>query len=131
MVVGKNQALKLSKKRLKNISCLLFPEQFKNVYFTDSEKESIKDNINSLEKFASRFAVKEAVLKALKTGWGNGIAFTDIEIITDNTGSMSIKLYRKLELISKEKGIKYWCVSTSHTRTTIMASVIGTSLNFL
>lgn len=105
-----------------------FPEQFKNVYFTDNEKKSIKDNINSVEKFASRFAVKEAVLKALKTGWGNGIAFTDIEIITDEKGSMSLKLHRKLELISKEKGIKYWCISTSHTRTTIMASVIGTSI---
>jgi holo-[acyl-carrier protein] synthase len=67
-------------------------------------------------------------MKALKVGWGNGVAFTDIEVITETSGSLSIKLYRKLEEIQAEKGIKYWSVSTSHSRSTVIASVIGTSL---
>jgi len=105
-----------------------FPKQFKNVYFTETEQLSVKENINAVEKFSSRFAVKEAVMKALKVGWGNGVAFTDIEVITETSGSLSIKLYRKLEEIQIEKGIKYWSVSTSHSRTSVIASVIGTSL---
>ena len=105
-----------------------FPKQFKNVYFTKTEQLSVKENINAVEKFSSRFAVKEAVMKALKVGWGNGVAFTDIEVITETSGSLSIKLYRKLEEIGTEKGIKYWSVSTSHSRTSVIASVIGTSL---
>lgn len=105
-----------------------FPKQFKNVYFTKTEQLSVKENINAVEKFSSRFAVKEAVMKALKVGWGNGVAFTDIEVITETSGSLSIKLYRKLEEIQIEKGIKYWSVSTSHSRTSVIASVIGTSL---
>ncbi|MDH1699783.1 holo-ACP synthase [Acinetobacter johnsonii] len=105
-----------------------FPKQFKNVYFTKTEQLSVKENINAVEKFSSRFAIKEAVMKALRVGWGNGVAFTDIEVITETSGSLSIKLYRKLEEIQIEKGIKYWSVSTSHSRTSVIASVIGTSL---
>ncbi len=105
-----------------------FPTQFKNVYFTKNEQLLVKANANMIEKFSSRFAVKEAVMKALKVGWRNGIAFTDIEVMTETSGSLSIKLYRKLEEIREEKGIKYWSVSTSHSRTTVIASVIGTSI---
>lgn len=105
-----------------------YPTQFKNVYFTKQEQLLIKDNINTVEKFSSRFAVKEAVMKALKVGWGNGVAFTDIEVITEESGTLSITLHRKLEKIRDEKGIKYWSVSTSHSRTSVVASVIGTSI---
>ncbi|KOR11697.1 holo-ACP synthase [Acinetobacter sp. UGAL515B_02] len=104
-----------------------FPKQFKNVYFTKKEQSLVKDNINKVEKFSSRFAVKEAVMKALKVGWGNGVAFTDIEVITEPSGSLSIELHRKLKEIQMERGIKSWCVSTSHSRTTVIASVIGSS----
>ena len=105
-----------------------FPQQFKNVYFTKNELLLIKDNIHMVEKFSSRFAVKEAIMKALKVGWGNGIAFTDIEVITETSGALSIKLHRKLEQMQVQKGIKYWSVSTSHSLSTVIASVIGTSL---
>lgn len=105
-----------------------FPKQFKNVYFTKTEQLSVKENINAVEKFSSRFAIKEAVMKALRVGWGNGVAFTDIEVITETSGSLSIKLHRKLEEIQLQRGIKYWSVSTSHSRSTVIASVIGTSI---
>lgn len=105
-----------------------FPQQFKNVYFTKNEQLLIKNNVHMVEKFSSRFAVKEAIMKALKVGWGNGIAFTDIEVITETSGSLSIKLHRKLEEIQAQRGIKYWSVSTSHSRSTVIASVIGTSI---
>jgi holo-[acyl-carrier protein] synthase len=94
-----------------------------------SEQLLIKDNnIHMVEKFSSRFAVKEAIMKALKVGWGNGIAFTDIEVITETSGALSIRLHRKLEEIQAQRGIKYWSVSTSHSRSTVIASVIGTSI---
>jgi holo-[acyl-carrier protein] synthase len=80
-----------------------------------------------VEKFSSRFAVKEAIMKALKVGWGNGIAFTDIEVITETSGALSIRLHRKLEEIQAQRGIKYWS-GTSHSRSTVIASVIGTSI---
>ena len=48
--------------------------------FTELELEQIGDDANKVERVAGRFAAKEAVLKALGTGFGDGIAFTDVVI---------------------------------------------------
>jgi len=64
-------------------------------------------------------------MKALGTGWGEGISFTDVEVINLETGAPTIVLHRKLATIQEEAGISNWLVSTSHTASIAMASVIG------
>lgn len=94
-------------------------------YFTSAELAAAGDGLKRLERLASRFAIKEAVLKALGTGWGGGIAYTDVEVISQQTGAPQVRLYRQLAVIAREGGIDHWIVSASHASTTVIASVIG------
>jgi holo-[acyl-carrier protein] synthase len=74
--------------------------------------------------------VKEAVMKALGVGWGNGIAFTDVEVITIESGAPTVKLKRKLATLEQERGIAGWFVSVSHTSAIAVASVIAIAHQF-
>lgn len=100
-------------------------EHFLNRYFTSAELITADEGGRRIERLASRFAIKEAVLKALGTGWGNGIAFTDVEVVSQQTGAPSIVLHRRLVTVAEERGIAQWLVSASHTSTVAIASVIA------
>lgn len=102
---------------------------FLNRSFTENELKSSGDSSVRLEKLASRFATKEAVLKALRAGWGDGIAFTDVEVVTQENGAPSITLYRKLAAAANEMGITAWLISVSHTSSIAIASVIAIRAN--
>lgn len=94
-------------------------------YFTSGELATANEGGNRIERLASRFAIKEAVLKALETGWGNGIAFTDVEVVSQRTGAPAVVLHRRLAAIANERGIVQWLASASHTSLIAMASVIA------
>ncbi len=100
-------------------------KQFLNRTFTESEIMSSGVGENQIHKLAGRFAVKEAILKTLGIGWGDGVAFTDVEVITLRTGAPTVRLYRNLLQIESQRGIVAWVVSTSHTSSTALASVIA------
>lgn len=78
------------------------------------------------EHYGVRFAAKEAALKAIGTGWRNGIAWTDVEVARSPSGEPKLKVYGEVARIADEMGITGWRVSLSHTETHSMASVIAT-----
>lgn len=78
-----------------------------------------------VERYAARFAAKEAAFKALGTGWSSGIAWTDVEVVLEASGAPEIKLTRRAAEIAKALGIVRLHVSLSHTSTHAMASVIA------
>lgn len=94
-------------------------------YFTAAELVVSNEGGNRVERLAGRFAIKEAVLKALGRGWGDGIAFTDVEVLSQRTGAPSVVLHRQLATIAEQQGIAVWLVSASHTDLMAMASVIA------
>lgn len=98
---------------------------FLDRYFTPGELATANEGGKRIERLASRFAIKEAVLKALGTGWGDGIAFTDVEVVSQRKGAPTVALHRRLVEIADEQGIVRWLVSASHTATVAMASVIA------
>jgi holo-[acyl-carrier protein] synthase len=98
---------------------------FLDRYFTVAELAAADEGGDRTERLASRFAVKEAVLKALGTGWGDGIAFTDVEVVSQRTGAPSVVLHRRLVSIADQQGISNWLVSASHTSSIALASVIA------
>jgi len=98
---------------------------FLDRYFTAAELATADEGGDRTERLASRFAVKEAVLKALGTGWGDGIAFTDVEVVSQRSGAPTVVLHRRLVAIADEQGIVRWLVSASHTPMVAMASVIA------
>lgn len=97
-----------------------------DLYFNRDELLAAGDGITRIQRLAGKFAAKEAVMKALGTGWGNGVAFTDVEIVTLTSGEPTVKLHRKLASIAKTRGIYGWLISISHTSNLAMASVIAT-----
>lgn len=96
-------------------------------HFTNEEIASAGGGATQVQRLAGRFAVKEAVMKALGMGWGNGVAFTDVEVITLETGAPTVLLRRKLASLERERAIVGWLVSVSHTNTVAVASVIALS----
>lgn len=60
--------------------------------FTPAERRYCEDKWNRIAHYAARFAAKEAVLKALGTGWSGGIRWTDVEVLRDGAGSVSVRL---------------------------------------
>lgn len=98
---------------------------FLDRYFTQEELAIIGEGDARIERLASRFAIKEAVLKALGTGWGDGIAFTDVEVMSQPRGAPSVVLHRRLVDIASEQRIGCWLVSSSHTALISIASVIA------
>ena len=98
---------------------------FLDRYFTDDEMTAAGQGTNRLDKLAGRFAIKEAVMKALGVGWGDGIAFTDVEVVILEAGAPSVLLHRKLAALQATRGISRWLVSSSHAGSVAVASVIA------
>lgn len=101
-------------------------KDFLDKYFTKAEMAAAGDGVTQIQRLAGRFAVKEAVMKALGAGWGNGIAFTDVEVVTLESGAPTVVLKRKLFELALERTVAGWLVSVSHTSTVAVASVIAT-----
>jgi holo-[acyl-carrier protein] synthase len=77
------------------------------------------------EHYAARFACKEAVLKAMGTGWRDGIEWTDIEVVREGSGQPRVRLSGRAAEIADELGITRWHVSLSHINELAMASAIA------
>jgi len=80
--------------------------------FTLKEIELIQSDHN---KSAGNFAVKEAVSKALGTGF-RGVSLKDIEVLRNELGKPYVTLYGKALDLCRSLGIKQIHVSISNTR---------------
>lgn len=105
-------------------------ERFRQRVFTKNEQAYCDAATHRrAERYAARFAAKEAVLKALGTGWRNGIAWTDIEVVRKPSGEPALNITGKCAEIANDMGITHWLISISHAGETsggfAMASVIG------
>ena len=96
-------------------------EHFLTRIYTEEELKSCGRSYPSL---AARFAVKEAVAKALGLGIGK-VHWKEIETLQDETGRPFVNLSGKAKERAEELGIKRWAVSLSHTRSMAIAVVIG------
>jgi holo-[acyl-carrier protein] synthase len=102
-------------------------QRFLDRVFTPAEQAYAASSKRTVEHLAARFAAKEAALKALGTGWRDGIAWTDVEIIIAPTGKPSLMLHHSAAEIAKDLGIRFWTISLTHTSSHAIASVIGES----
>jgi holo-[acyl-carrier protein] synthase len=101
-------------------------ERFLARCFTKGERAYAASNAKrEYEHLAARFAAKEAVLKALGTGWSRGIAWTDVEVVRAPSGEPGVKLGGVAARIATERGMTRWLISLSHTDTHAIASVIA------
>jgi holo-[acyl-carrier protein] synthase len=98
--------------------------QYLDAVFTAREREYCEHKARSSEHFAARYAAKEAFLKALGTGWRDGLAYSDIEITNDELGKPQVSLHGKVKELYAHLQIKQTSLSISHISKIAMAVVI-------
>jgi len=77
--------------------------------------------------YAARFAAKEAALKALGTGWSDGIAWHDVEVVRGESGPPTLALHGRAAEVARERGVGRLLVALSHGDVSAVASVIAES----
>ena len=100
-------------------------EHFINRVFTAAEQAYADKNMNRVEKYAGRFAAKEAVLKLIGTGWRGKIAWTDIEVINNSSGQPQVTLDGEVKKIADKLGISQISISITHTANFAIASAVA------
>ena len=104
-------------------------ERFLNRIFTHTEQQYCSSQRRQGEHFGGCFAVKEAIMKMLGTGWQNGISWTDIETVNDAAGKPVVRLSGKIAEIAQQMGIEEISVSITHTSDLAIASAIALGQN--
>lgn len=99
--------------------------RFEERVFTPAELAYAQGKPRRSEHLAARFAAKEATLKALGTGWAAGIAWTDVEVISEPNGRPTLRLHGRAAQFAAAMHAHAWAVSLTHTDTTAMASVVA------
>jgi holo-[acyl-carrier protein] synthase len=98
---------------------------FRDLVFTPHEIAYCEKQASKYERYAVRFAAKEALLKALGTGWGHGgVNFNEIEVRNDEAGKPEIHLIEAATRLYSERNIRQISVSLSHVKTMAIAFVI-------
>jgi holo-[acyl-carrier protein] synthase len=93
--------------------------------FTAEEIAEIGDGPERIERLAGRFAAKEAVLKALGTGFGAGVAFKDVVVRRRPGGPPEVVLDGGAALAARDLGVTGWRLSISHAGGMAIASAIA------
>ncbi|MDE0846319.1 MAG: holo-[acyl-carrier protein] synthase [Candidatus Poriferisodalaceae bacterium] len=92
--------------------------------FTRSEQHYAEASIDSVQRFAARFAAKEAVMKALGVGLGS-VKFRDIEVVKLDSGKPTLELHGQAAVLADLAGIRKWHLSMSHTALVAEAIVVA------
>jgi holo-[acyl-carrier protein] synthase len=98
--------------------------RFRDRVFTPGEVDYCLPRAPSAESFAARFAAKEAVMKALGRGFGEGIAWREIEVLRE-AGRPVIILHGKTRERADELGVTRWHLSLTHTTMQAVAFVVA------
>jgi holo-[acyl-carrier protein] synthase len=92
--------------------------------FTEGEIRYCDAKANRTERYAARFAAKEAAMKALGTGWNHGVRWRDIEVVRQPGSRPTIVFHGKAAEVAARLGAKNAALSLSHTADTAIAQVI-------
>lgn len=88
--------------------------------FTTEERDDMSERVDPVPGLAARFAVREAVMKAMGVGIGD-VAFADIAVRRSPSGRPAVELRGAAAKLASELGITTWQISISHTRDSAMA----------
>lgn len=91
---------------------------------TPIERDALGSLGAPVPRIAGRFAAKEAIMKALGTGWGQGVNFTQIEIVNAASGAPNVRLKGSAAERCRQLGGRRWHVSISHCREVAVAQAV-------
>jgi holo-[acyl-carrier protein] synthase len=101
-----------------------FGDRFLHRIFTPGEIRYCDSKANRVERYAARFAAKEAAMKALGTGWSHGVRWRDCEVVRMPGERPAIAFHGKAGEIAARLGMKNAALSLSHTAEQAIAQVI-------
>jgi holo-[acyl-carrier protein] synthase len=101
-----------------------FGDRFLRRVFTEGEIQYCQAKANRVERYAARFAAKEAAMKALGTGWSHGVRWRDIEVVRQPGGRPTIRFHGKAQEFASRMNARNVALSLSHTPEQAIASVI-------
>jgi holo-[acyl-carrier protein] synthase len=97
---------------------------FRDKIFTPVEIGYCESKKTKYQHYAARFSAKEAMLKAIGTGWRFGIRFADIEVYHDELGKPHIRVFEKAKELLASLSVSKIHVSLSHLKEMATAIVI-------
>jgi holo-[acyl-carrier protein] synthase len=101
-----------------------FGERFLHRVFTEGEIKYCDAKANRVERYAARFAAKEAAMKALGTGWNHGVRWRDIEVRRQPGGRPTIVFHGRAAEFAEKLGTHNIALSLTHTEDQAFAQVI-------
>ena len=99
-------------------------ERLRNRAFTPAEVQYCEERANQYQHYAARFAAKEAVFKAIGSGWRNGVGWHDVEVINELSGKPMLRLNGKTLEFANALGAKNYWLSLTHTDSYAIAQVV-------
>ena len=97
---------------------------FKEMIFSPAEIEYCESSVNKYERFAARFAAKEAFFKALGSGWAEGTQFNEVQVLPAANGKPELVLNGRTKETVSALGRLFFSVSLSHLKNIATAIVI-------
>lgn len=101
-----------------------FGAKFTERVYTPLEIAYVERKANKYERYAARFAAKEAGMKAIGTGWRHGVTWQDFEVTNMPSGRPTLRLHGMASRIAEKLGVKHIALSLTHTAQLGMAHVI-------
>jgi len=101
-----------------------YGRRFIDRIYTPAEIAYVERKANRFERYAGRFAAKEAGMKAIGTGWRRGVRWQDFEVANLPSGRPTLKLHGEAARVANELGVKLISLSITHTAQLGMAHVI-------
>ena len=99
-------------------------QRFLERVFTAREIEYCERHKNRFERYAARFAAKEAGMKALGVGWRGGVRWRDLEVVNQRGGKPELRLSGVAARIAQKQKVRNVALSLTHTQTQAVAQVI-------
>jgi len=101
-----------------------FGERFVGRIYTAAEIAYVERKANRYERYAARFAAKEAGMKAIGTGWKRGVTWQDFEVANLPSGKPTLRFHGVAAQIADRLGVRHVSLSLTHTSELGMAHVI-------
>jgi len=101
-----------------------FGDRFLARVYTPAERAYVERKRNRFERYAARFAAKEAGMKAIGTGWKDGVTWRDFEVANLPGGKPTLRLTGRAAELAARLGVRTVNLSLSHTETLAIAEVI-------
>src|ERR1700757_1023885 len=92
-----------------------FGDRFLRRIYTAGERRYCDSKANRVERYAVRFAAKEAAMKALGTGWNHGVRWDDCEVIRMPGGRPTLTFHGRAGEFAARMGVKNAALSLTHT----------------